>query len=65
MIPLIAIGPGQSERVTPTGAALVVSLADSFGAIPAGRIAGLGYGAGHKEFASVPNLLRVILLTNG
>jgi uncharacterized protein (DUF111 family) len=58
-------GPDQSERVTPTGAALVVSLADSFGAIPAGRIAGVGYGAGQKEFASVPNLLRVILLTNG
>ena len=58
-------GPDQSERVTPTGAALVVSLADSYGAIPAGRIDGVGYGAGHKEFASVPNLLRVMLLTTG
>ena len=58
-------GPDQSERVTPTGAALVVSLADSYGPIPAGRIDGVGYGAGHKEFASVPNLLRVMLLTTG
>jgi pyridinium-3,5-bisthiocarboxylic acid mononucleotide nickel chelatase len=55
-------GPDQTERVTPTGAALAVSLADSYGPIPAGRPNAIGYGAGQKEFVSVPNLVRLILL---
>ncbi len=55
-------GPDQSERVTPTGAALAVSLADSFGPIPSGRLVSVGYGAGRKDFRSVPNLLRLLVL---
>lgn len=55
-------GPDQTERVTPTGAALAMAFADEFGPIPPGRIVGIGYGAGMKDFASVPNLLRMILM---
>lgn len=48
-----------TEIVTPTGAALVKTLAGSFGNAPPMRIAKTGYGAGSKDIG-VPNLLRVI-----
>ena len=48
-----------TEIVTPTGAALVKTLAGSFGNAPLMRIAKTGYGAGSKDIG-VPNLLRVI-----
>ena len=38
-----------------------MSLATSFGPIPAGRIVAVDYGAGHKDFASVLNLLRLLV----
>lgn len=52
---------GEGERVTPTGAAIVVALAQSFGSPPAMKIEKTGYGAGAKEFADIPNILRVFL----
>lgn len=55
-------GPDQTERVTPTGAALAMAFAYEFGPIPSGKIVRVGYGAGMKDFASVPNLLRLMLL---
>jgi len=48
-----------TEIVTPTGAALVKTLAGSFGNAPPMRIVKTGYGAGSKDIG-VPNLLRVI-----
>jgi len=51
-----SIGPG--ERVTPTGAALVAALADSFGAPPDMTIEKIGTGAGGREFPELPNILR-------
>jgi len=50
------------ETVTPTGAALLTTLADSFGLLPPMKIAGVGYGAGTRINASgPPNVVRAIL----
>ena len=48
----------ESEMITPTGAAIVSTLAKSFGERPLMKIERTGYGAGEKEFI-IPNLLRV------
>ena len=48
------------ELVTPTGAALLTSLAESFGPLPAMTLAASGYGAGSRDLP-IPNLLRVLL----
>ncbi len=50
----------ESELVTPTGAAIAVSLAHSFGPPPPMKIKSIGFGAGHKELP-LPNLLRLWL----
>ncbi|MFZ5981155.1 MAG: nickel pincer cofactor biosynthesis protein LarC [Candidatus Zixiibacteriota bacterium] len=59
-IPVYSMGV-ESELTTPTGAAVLKSLALAFGPMPAMKIIGVGYGAGSKEFAELPNLLRVYL----
>lgn len=52
------------ELVTPTGAALVAALAeDRFGAAPSLTLAAVGYGAGTRDLADRPNLVRVLLGT--
>lgn len=51
----------QGELVTPTGAALAIGLAESFGPPPAMTPRRVGYGAGDRDDPRVPNLLRVIL----
>jgi uncharacterized protein (DUF111 family) len=48
------------ELTTPTGAAVVTTLAARFGAMPAMNLSGCGYGAGTRDFAEQPNVLRVI-----
>ncbi|MBU4562484.1 nickel pincer cofactor biosynthesis protein LarC [bacterium] len=48
----------ESEMITPTGAAIIGTLAKSFGERPLMKIERIGYGAGEKEF-TIPNLLRV------
>jgi hypothetical protein len=54
-------GPQQAEMVTPTGALLVTSYASAFGAIPPMRVRATGYGAGSRDFADAPNVLRVLI----
>ncbi len=49
------------ELVTPTGAALISSLAEAFGPIPGMRLEGVGHGLGTHDIPSRPNLLRLIL----
>ncbi|HEY1372189.1 MAG TPA: nickel pincer cofactor biosynthesis protein LarC [Candidatus Binatia bacterium] len=51
----------QAETVTPTGAAIIASLGNSFGAAPEMIVEKIGCGAGEKEFSSRPNLLRLVM----
>jgi hypothetical protein len=51
----------EGELVTPTGAALAVTLADGFGPLPSMRPQRIGYGAGSRQYDHHPNLLRAIL----
>ncbi len=48
------------ELVTPTGAAIIVTLAEGFGAMPDMTTTDIGYGAGQRELEAGPNLLRII-----
>jgi uncharacterized protein (TIGR00299 family) protein len=49
------------ELVTPTGAALVGALATGFGPVPAMQVEAIGYGAGARDGAKRPNVVRVVL----
>ena len=49
------------ELTTPTGAAILTTVADSFGALPEMRVERVGYGAGRRDTPGRPNVLRVIL----
>ena len=48
------------ELVTPTGAAILAFVAESFGPIPEMKPQKTAYGAGQRELPDRPNLLRVI-----
>jgi pyridinium-3,5-bisthiocarboxylic acid mononucleotide nickel chelatase len=50
----------QKELVTPTGAALLVELADAWGPLPSMTLRAVGYGAGMRDLV-IPNVLRLIL----
>lgn len=48
------------ELVTPTGAAILTTLAEQIGAVPPPfRTRRIGYGAGSREMDQIPNLLRL------
>ena len=51
---------GTGETVTPTGAALLVTFADSFGAPPPMRLEATGYGAGARD-TDLPNVVRLLV----
>ena len=54
-------GAIQKELVTPTGALIVSSYATAFGPLPPMTVEQVGYGAGSHDFASTPNVLRVLV----
>jgi hypothetical protein len=58
-VPVLA--EGQGELTTPTGAAIVAAIVDAFGPPPPLSIAAIGYGAGTRELADRPNVLRVLV----
>ncbi|MGI6554406.1 MAG: nickel pincer cofactor biosynthesis protein LarC [Bacillota bacterium] len=55
-----APSPAQTELVTPTGAALVASLAHGIGPMPLLTAEEVGYGAGAKDLSHA-NVLRVVI----
>jgi uncharacterized protein (TIGR00299 family) protein len=59
-IPIYATGP-RSELATPTGVALLRTLASEFGPMPTMKSVAVGYGAGDHNPDGWPNALRVFL----
>jgi uncharacterized protein (TIGR00299 family) protein len=53
----------EAELTTPTGAAIAATLVDQFGPLPAMTIQQIGYGAGQRDLAGQPNLLRLLVGT--
>ncbi len=53
-------GPAPFELTTPTGAAIIKTIAEGFGPMPDMIVETAGYGAGKKDFPGAANLLRAI-----
>ncbi len=51
----------QAELVTPTGAAIIATLASRFAAFPSMTIENTGYGAGTRDFPGYPNVVRLTI----
>src|SRR6267154_6875085 len=51
----------QKELVTPTGAAIVATLCDSFGPQPSMNVSAIGYGAGTADLEGQPYVLRIMI----
>jgi len=51
----------QKELVTPTGAAIVKAIAARFGVFPPMKIERSGYGAGTRDVAGHPNVVRLVI----
>ena len=56
----VRAGDVEAERLTPTGAAILTTLASDWGALPPMRPTAVGHGAGTRELNQVPNALRMI-----
>ncbi len=59
-LPTYSDGPAV-ELTTPTGAAIVATLATPAGGMPAMSIESIGYGAGDRDFEDRANMLRVVI----
>ena len=57
----LRLGDGPSEMVTPTGAAILKALARPAASVTNFEIERIGYGAGTKDFADRPNVLRLMI----
>lgn len=51
----------KGELLTPTGAAIISTLVESYGPLPAMTIINTGYGAGTREYENFPNVLRLLI----
>jgi uncharacterized protein (TIGR00299 family) protein len=56
----VSAGPGEGELCTPTGAALLAAIATSWGPLPVMMVRAAGCGAGRRDAAGHPNIVRVI-----
>ncbi len=54
-------GPVDVELCTPTGAALVASLASGYGALPPVVVEAVGTGAGSRDLPGRPNVVRLVV----
>ncbi|KYH42454.1 MAG: hypothetical protein AYL31_001430 [Candidatus Bathyarchaeota archaeon B26-1] len=55
-------GPVESELATPTGVSILVNLVDeAVSFYPPIKPRAVGYGAGARDFAGVPNVLRIVV----
>lgn len=61
-VPLADV-PIEAELTTPTGAAILTSIVDRFGSLPEMTIERIGYGAGSRDLAEQPNVLRLMVGT--
>ncbi len=63
MLPGVPVHPVDvaGETVTPTGAALVTTLADRFGVMPAMTVEAVGLGCGSRHYPGLPNLVRAFV----
>ena len=59
-VPLFGV-EADAELVTPTGAAVAVTAASSFGELPFLELEAVGCGAGHHDASSRANVLRVVI----
>jgi uncharacterized protein (TIGR00299 family) protein len=59
-VPVLA-GPVPAETCTPTGAALLAASVDEWTTLPPMRVQRVGSGAGGRDPAELPNLLRLVL----
>ncbi|HTO89898.1 MAG TPA: nickel pincer cofactor biosynthesis protein LarC [Candidatus Sulfotelmatobacter sp.] len=59
----VELGPIASELTTPTGAALLATLVESWAAPPAFRLERTGIGAGSRDPKELANVLRVLVGT--
>ena len=58
--PIYSAGPAM-ERVTPTGATILRMLGVQYVPLPAMRVDAAGYGAGGRDTAGQPNVLRILV----
>lgn len=59
-IPVYSSGIGR-ELTTPTGAAIITTMASSFQALPEMRLSAVGYGAGGWDLPEKANVLRILV----
>ena len=59
-VPVVA-GPVPAEMCTPTGAALVAARVDEWTTLPPMRVGRVGTGAGGRDPAELPNVVRLVL----
>ena len=61
-VPLVDV-PVDAELTTPTGAAILKAIVDSYGRRPDMTIERIGYGAGTRDLHDRPNMLRIFVGT--
>lgn len=51
----------EGELITPTGAAIISTVCDSYGTIPDLKVEVTSYGAGSREYERFPNAIRILI----